>query len=140
MNLSSRLIKTVNNKLVIILYIDCADIRYTVNIEFYKTTLGAEVVDIGMTILTLFGAKFSIEDDEEEVGINNGLIMNVFLANEEEVTAVFNKLAEKGQITVPLKPDHWTTLWGFVDDPFGIRWCIAVEHDYSKNTSSEDSE
>jgi len=98
-------------------------------VEFYKTALGAEVVDIGMTILTLFGAKFSIEDDEEEVGINNGLIMNVFLANEEEVTAVFNKLAEKGQVTIPLKPDHWTSLWGFVVDHFGVRWCIAVEHE-----------
>ena len=98
-------------------------------IEFYKTALGAEVVDIGMTVLTLFGAKFGIEDDEDETGINNGLIMNVFLANEEEVTVVFNKLAEKGQVEIPLTPDHWTSLWGFVVDYFGVRWCIAVEHE-----------
>jgi len=97
-------------------------------IEFYRTALGAEVIDSGITILSVFGAKFSIEDDEDEVGINSGLIMNVFLTNEEEVTAVFYKLAEKGQVAVPLKPDHWTSLWGFVVDHFGVRWCIAVEH------------
>ncbi|MCL2373536.1 MAG: VOC family protein [Defluviitaleaceae bacterium] len=97
-------------------------------IEFYKTALGAEVVDIGITILTLFGTKFCIEDDKDEAGINSGLTMNVFLASKEEVTAVFNKLAEKGQVVESLKPDHWTSLWGFVVDYFGVRWCIAVEH------------
>jgi PhnB protein len=109
-------------------------------IEYYKSVFGAEVSKLGFdenkkpnfivhSELTIYGGKINMSDNDGASIEPAGLTFNIFLKNAEEVTALFNKLAEKGKVRIPLQTDYWTDLWGYIDDPFGLEWCIAVEHD-----------
>jgi len=109
-------------------------------IEYYKSIFNAEVNKLGFdeskkanyvvhSELTIFDGKINMSDNDGVSIEPVGLTFNIFLKTAEEVTAVFKKLAEKGEVRVPLQTDHWTDLWGYIADPFGLEWCIAVEHD-----------
>ena len=109
-------------------------------IEYYKSVFGAEVSKLGFnekktrpfvvhSELTICGGKVNMSDNDGASIEPVGLTFNIFFKNAEEVTTLFNKLAEKGEIRVPLQTDYWTDLWGYIADPFGLEWCIAVEHD-----------
>ncbi|MCL2388204.1 MAG: glyoxalase/bleomycin resistance/extradiol dioxygenase family protein [Defluviitaleaceae bacterium] len=109
-------------------------------IEYYKSVFGAEVNKLGFdenknpdfvmhSELTIYGGKVNMSDNDGTSIEPVGLTFNIFLKNEKEVSALFNKLAERGEVRVPLQTDCWTDLWGYIADPFGLEWCIAVEHD-----------
>lgn len=44
--------------------------------------------------------------------------------NNEEVNTLFNKLAEKGKIEMPLNQTFWGAYFGMCRDQFGIQWMI----------------
>jgi len=109
-------------------------------IEYYKSVFGAEVNKLGYdenkkhkfvvhSELTIYGGKINMSDNDGASIEPVGLTFNIFLKDSEAVTALFNRLAEKGEIRVALQIDYWTDLWGYIADPFGLEWCIAVEHD-----------
>ena len=43
-----------------------------------------------------------------------------------EITAHWKKLAEGGQVQVPLAPAKWSALYGMVKDRFGVVWVLDV--------------
>jgi len=109
-------------------------------IEYYKSVFGAEVNKLGFdenknpnfvvhSELTIYDGKVNMSDNDGTSIEPVGLTFNIFLKDAEGVTDVFNKLTEKGEVRVPLQTDYWTDLWGYIADPFGLEWCIAVEHD-----------
>jgi len=42
----------------------------------------------------------------------------------EDAEAMFNKLAEGGEINMPMGPTFWATRFGMVTDKFGVAWAI----------------
>ncbi|ANU24089.1 VOC family protein [Planococcus donghaensis] len=57
----------------------------------------------------------------------NNISVTLFLDDIEEARAVFNKLAEGGNIVMKLQETFWTPLYGSLTDKFGIDWQISVE-------------
>jgi PhnB protein len=45
----------------------------------------------------------------------------------EEIDQLFNALAEKGQILMPLSNKFWAARFGMVKDQFGIGWMLNFE-------------
>ena len=42
----------------------------------------------------------------------------------EEAPAIFNALAEGGNIVMPMQPAFWAKTWGMVNDRFGTPWIV----------------
>ena len=124
-------------------------------ITFYKEAVGAEVkainyfrdipqdtdtTDTGLgesmppnfvvySEVLILGTTFVMTDSKEK-GVtdqNDNFWFNVFLPA-EEITSVFNKLAEGGEIVEPLTPQFWASLNGYVTDRFGVQWNLLTRN------------
>lgn len=51
-----------------------------------------------------------------------GFNLLVQLGTDQECSRIFNGLAEKGEIEMPLQKTFWTENYGIVRDRFGIPW------------------
>ena len=49
------------------------------------------------------------------------------LADPDEVTRIFDALAEDGQITMPLGETFWSPRFGMCTDRFGTSWMVSVQ-------------
>jgi len=115
-------------------------------ITYYKEVLGAEVkmishfcdapADSGMDSLppnfvmysevVIFGTTFVMCDGMEKP--LQSFWMQAMFDSAEEVTAVFNKLADGGEIVEPLAPQFFASLSGSVKDRFGVEWNILTNN------------
>ena len=115
-------------------------------IEFYKKTVGAEVVRlfssndappevaaqmppnfVMFSEIKMLGATVSLTDGCEEAPNSINFTYTVVLDTAEEVTDVFNRLAEGGTITEPLGQQFWADLSGMLTDKFGVNWNILTK-------------
>jgi PhnB protein len=46
--------------------------------------------------------------------------------DKEELTNLFNKLAEGGQVNTPLKVESWGDIYGDLTDKFGVDWMVNI--------------
>jgi len=76
--------------------------------------------------LTIFGNAISMTDGLTAKAESENFTLTVFLKTAEEVTSVFNKLADGGQIVEALEPQFWTSLAGYVKDRYGLGWNICT--------------
>ena len=116
-------------------------------IAFYQETLGARIKSIayfkdapadfraGVSLPPDFVADSEIEIDGQTVMMTDGreskptgdYFSFCFVRDTaEEVTATFNKLAKGGKIVDPLAPVYWSSLYGVVEDKFGITWMVMT--------------
>lgn len=65
---------------------------------------------------------------EEKHNTGNNFSISITLDNKEEANTLFEKLAENGQITMPLADTFWDSYFGMLTDQFGIGWMISVNH------------
>ncbi|MFF2885924.1 VOC family protein [Paenibacillus sp. NPDC057967] len=112
--------------------------------EFYTHALGGEIVSV-MTHGQLPGAAEKLKDKVvnlsfvaggihfmmsdsvfEPVIQGNAINLSFEFATEVEAREAFAKLAEGGKIICPLEPAFWGSLFGQIEDPFGIRWMITT--------------
>jgi PhnB protein len=56
-----------------------------------------------------------------------GMMLTLTYPTQAEAVAVFNQLAEGGQINMPLAPTFWAKTFGMVVDRFGLSWGINGE-------------
>jgi PhnB protein len=56
-----------------------------------------------------------------------GIMLTLSYKTQAEAAAVFNALADGGQITMPLAPTFWAKTFGMVTDRFGLAWGINGE-------------
>jgi PhnB protein len=67
-----------------------------------------------------------------------GIMLTLSYPTQTEAIEVFNKLADGGQITMPLAATFWAKTFGMVVDRFGLAWGINGEQiafqDNSKST------
>ena len=116
-------------------------------IAFYQETLGAQVKSVAhfkdapadckkeMSLPPDFVMDSAIVIDGQSVMMTDGgesrptsdyFSFCMTKDTAEEATAIFNKLAENGKIVEPLAPVFWASLYGVVEDKFGISWMIMT--------------
>jgi len=116
-------------------------------LAFYKEALGAEVKDVayfrdapedsGMdeslppnfvmhSEVLMFGTQITMTDGGAAPITGDYFSLMVSLDSAEEVTSVFNKLADSGQVIEALDTQFWAALCGDVQDRFGINWHICT--------------
>lgn len=61
-----------------------------------------------------------------EVVIGDNFSMSLSGDDEAKLTEIFGKLAEGGQITMPLEKQVWGDTFGMVQDKFGISWMVNI--------------
>ena len=116
-------------------------------LTFYQEALGAEVKyvayfrdapqDSGMdeslppdfvmhSEVSIFGTQITMTDGGAAPITGDYLSLMISLDSAEEVTSVFNKLADGGQVIEALDQQFWAALCGDVQDRFGINWHICT--------------
>jgi len=116
-------------------------------IAYYKEAVGAEVKRIdyfrdappdvvidGFSLpnhvmnseVVMFGTSISMTDGVKTPMTSENVTFTVFIDSPEEATAVFNKLADGGQVIEALEPQFWVALTGFVKDRYGLNWNICT--------------
>ena len=115
-------------------------------ITFYKEAIGAEVKEIayfrdappnsGMgdlppnfvmhSEIKIFGTSVTMTDGAKKPISDDYFSFIAMFDTAEEVTSVFNKLADGGQVTDALAPQFWSSLCGNVTDRFGISWHVCM--------------
>ncbi|WP_068774884.1 VOC family protein [Paenibacillus sp. FJAT-26967] len=117
----------------------------TVQAEFYTQALGGEILSV-MTHGQLPGAKEELKDKVLNLsfvaaGVNflicdsigepvvQGNAINLCLeyGTESEAHEAFDKLSEGGNVQHPLQPAFWGSLFGQVEDKFGVKWMVTTE-------------
>jgi len=116
-------------------------------ITYYKEVLGAEVKAIvyngndgedsnmdkslppnfvTYSEVLLFGTPVMMTDGAEKKMSCDNFSFTLSLNTEEEVTSVFNKLADGGEIVEVLSTEFCGYLMGCVNDRFGISWTVSI--------------
>ena len=116
-------------------------------IAYYKEAVGAEVKgiayfrdappDSGMdqslppnfvmhSEILMFGTPITMTDGAENPITGGNFTLMLSLNSAEEVTSVFNKLADGGKVIEALAPQFWSSLCGDVEDRFGVNWHIGT--------------
>ncbi|MDB5017860.1 MAG: hypothetical protein JWQ84_2692 [Mucilaginibacter sp.] len=73
------------------------------------------------------GIVFFDEMPGYKVNYGNGIALSIGLTDIAQTTEIFNKLADNGNITVPLEKQFWGSWFGQVTDRFGISWMLMCE-------------
>jgi len=116
-------------------------------ITFYKEALDATVKDVayfrdappdsGMdeslppnfvmhSEVLIYGTQITMTDGGMAPITGDYFSMMLSFDTADEVTSVFNKLADGGQVIGELAPQFWATLCGDVQDRFGVHWHICT--------------
>lgn len=118
-------------------------------ISFYQKVFHAEVLsiaynrdappDAGITLteetrdfvmhaeLRIAESQINMCDTTEKAAPGNMVLFNLFLDTAAEVTAVYQRLADGGNIITPLGPQFWTPMYCDVIDTFGIHWQLMAK-------------
>ena len=61
----------------------------------------------------------------------NSFFVSVRGESAEEITALWEKLAQGSTIVQPLAPAQWAPLYGMLNDRFGVVWVLDVASQYN---------
>ena len=117
-------------------------------ISFYKEVLGAEVKDIAYfkdvpkipetealalppnfvthSMVSIHGSLVSMTDGVETKPTGDNFTFFITEDTVDQVTALYAKLAEGGKEVEALAPVFWASLYGIVEDQFGINWQVMT--------------
>ena len=117
-------------------------------ISFYKEVLGAEVKDIAYfkdapknaevealalppnfvmhSLVSIHGSPVSMTDGVETKPTGDNFTFFITADTADEVTALYNKLSAGGKEVEPLAPVFWASLYGVVEDQFGVNWQVMT--------------
>lgn len=75
------------------------------------------------------GALLASDDaSATEAGPKVGFSVSYDAADADDAARVFDALADRGQVTMPLSPSSWTSAFGMCVDRFGIPWMVSAAH------------
>ena len=119
-------------------------------IEFYRKTLGAELVMLArfkeapepqhkmpecfqekvMHATLRIGDTLLMASDGSCEGPQNfeGFSLSITVADEAEAERVFAGLSEGGLVTMALEKTFWSPKFGMLQDRFGVGWMVSVMH------------
>jgi PhnB protein len=61
------------------------------------------------------------------IATHGNIQLSLGMTDEEKANLVFNKLAEGGNVIMPLQKQFWGDVFGMLRDKFGISWMINCE-------------
>ena len=112
---------------------------------FYTDALGGEVVDI-RTFADMPGANemekdrvmhlvlklgdetiYMADNGAEPVQRGSSLDLTLEFKSEDEARSAFDKLVHGGRVFMPLERMFWGTVFGRLEDQYGVRWQISTE-------------
>jgi PhnB protein len=114
--------------------------------EFYISALGGEINSI-MThgqlpdasealkdkvihlCVTVAGVSFFMSDsimEHNPIKRGNNINLNLEFETEAEAHQAFNNLAEGGTVKDSLKPAFWGSLFGQLEDKYGVYWMVTT--------------
>lgn len=73
------------------------------------------------------GQQFYIADTSHEPAKSGGFDLSLEFATDDEAKAAFSNLAEGGNVIMPLEKQFWGSLFGRVEDKYGIKWQVTTE-------------
>lgn len=73
------------------------------------------------------GWIFASDDPSGSTPAMAGASVNVSLPDADAAKRVFDRLAEGGEVRMPLEPTFWTPAFGALTDRFGTRWMIMAD-------------
>lgn len=112
---------------------------------FYVQALGGEIINqmtygqapgtdesmkdkIIHMVFKAAGVTFYIADTmHEPPGRSTSFDLNLEFKTDEEALQAFANLSEGGRVIMPLEKQFWGTLFGRLEDRFGIKWQISTE-------------
>ncbi|GMK42596.1 VOC family protein [Paenibacillus sp. CCS19] len=113
--------------------------------DFYVQALGGQIIEqmtygqapgtdealkdriIHMSFIAA-GVNFFIADTmHEPPGRSSSFDLNLEFKTDEEAQRAFANLSEGGRIIMALEKQFWGTLFGRLEDKFGIKWQISTE-------------
>ena len=117
--------------------------------EFYKKSVGAEIIDLLrwkespdaamkgppgyeekiMNATFRIGETDLMADDGmgEKHAEFKGMMLAIDVADDAEAKHIFIALGEGGNVTMPLAKTFWTSSFGMLTDKFGVPWMVGVE-------------
>jgi len=117
-------------------------------ISFYKEVLGAEVKDISYfkdapkdssmdslslppnfvmhSVISIHGSLVSMTDGVETKPTGDNFTFFITEDTVDEVRALYGKLLEGGKEVEALAPVFWASMYGVVEDRFGINWQVMT--------------
>jgi len=63
----------------------------------------------------------------KQVSVNGNVELSVDVAEGEHIDTVFNKMAEGGNVTMPLQDTFWGARFGMLKDKFGVSWMFNYD-------------
>lgn len=132
--------------------------------NFYKSVFGGEFPYIGKFKDMPTQSEFPVNEDEldkimhislpisketilmgsdssgafgKATVMGNNVTISINTASVEEVTRIYNALAEGGVIQMPLNKTFWGAYFGQFTDKFGIHWMVNCELPEHKNFEKE---
>ncbi|MBU1358037.1 MAG: VOC family protein [Gammaproteobacteria bacterium] len=123
-------------------------------LEFYRSALGAEIGDLmrfkdspeppqaaegcmpgAMDMNKVMHASFKVGEttimasDGRNTGkpVFQGFSLSLAAANESEAQRLFDRLADGGQVQMPLGKTFFAAAFGMVADRFGVSWMVMAE-------------
>ena len=123
-------------------------------ISFYKETLGAEVKDIAYfkdvpkdsnmeslslppnfvmhSVISIHGSLVSMTDGASTKPTGENYTFFITEDTVDKVTALYNKLLEGGKEVEALAPVFWASMYGIVEDKFGVNWQVMTSEGLEK--------
>ncbi len=101
-----------------------------------------KVMHVGLPIskeTVLMGCDVCEEMSEQKFVRGNNFSISVGVESEEEGRRIFRALSAGGDVIMPLEKTFWATLFGMVNDKFGVSWMIDYsECQYPENCENPD--
>jgi len=117
-------------------------------ISFYKEALGAEVKEIAYfkdapkdasmdalafppnfvmhSLISIHGSPVSMTDGVETKPTGDNFTFFLTADTADEVRVLYDKLLDGGKEIEPLAPVFWASMYGIVEDRFGINWQVMT--------------
>lgn len=90
--------------------------------EDYKQKIMHARLKVGETILMISDVFKGVP-----VNTNGNVDLSVEVEDADKIKEVFNKMAEGGQVRMPLEKQFWGAIFGMVEDKFGVKWMFNHE-------------
>ncbi len=80
-----------------------------------------------------------ISDGPKDFKVTRGgdVQLSVDVPDENKIEEIFNKMAEGGQITMPLQDQFWGAKFGMLKDKYGIGWMFNCEKKQASTKSTD---
>lgn len=96
---------------------------------FRNSKMGDAMHQNGSVLVANFsldGQRFSALNGGPLYKLNQSISLFVLCETEAETDTLWQRLADGGQVMIPLEPQAWSEKYGWVQDRFGLSWQVSL--------------